>query len=106
MNPPLEMGTSDISPLEVYRSVFRGAGWVGIVSLFGIWIAAYNVFANYLINFIWESPTWKGDSGWGVCKDFARSTAEWMAISLEPKLEIFINSGKTAIVSGVVSAHV
>ena len=76
---------------------------MGGASLFGIWIYASNVLANYLIALSWESPTWKCESDQGVWKAFSRSAAARIAIPIEPKLDIFINDGKKAIVYGVVS---
>ena len=48
---------------------------MGSASLFGILVSASKILANYLIAVIWEYPTWKGDSGLGVCKAFDISEA-------------------------------
>ena len=66
----------------------------------------HQFFSNSLIAFIFDSPTWKGGSGCGTFKNFTRSSASLMALSLELKLVIFINSGKKSIVFGVVSLPV
>ena len=68
-----------------FRALLYQPGWggVGITSLFGIIVSASKILANYLIALSWESYTWKCDFGLGVCKAFAISAAERMAISIE-----------------------
>ena len=79
-------------PLQSLEPCFwEGFGGVGIASLFGSSIIVSKRFDNFLIDFNWESPTWKGCYGCGDFKDFSISEAAWMAISLELKLVIFLN---------------
>ena len=59
LHPPLEVGPSDLTHLEVYRySSLLGLGvGVGSVSLFGILVSSSKIFANFLIALSWEYPT-------------------------------------------------
>ena len=54
----------------------------GNASLFGILVSASKILANSLIALSWAPPTLKGDSGLGVYKAFAISSAACVAISL------------------------